>query len=771
MLLKSNEVNQLTKGAIIFQEQEAVTHVCIILKGHIVARNKGSRITLSQGCIIGLPDLFIGRYLSEYVVEEDAIIYPFPASKPKDLEGMFAMNKEYQGLMMYSLCTYIKKLNTVVEELRNCAESIYSYVQDINGKYKEYCMEYKQPYSENTLINRMEPYLNDLPSNQELIEYYLNCSKIPLATLKEYFGHSAFMTMHHVEESAGVITAMMMEGIELTEYIKDAFIFMMNGNEPSLFCKMAEMFLSLKANGTYSKQIMETIDVMVDEINRTDLLFERNTNSRLPVNRANFEKMYCNLISGADTLLSQSEVKEITTEEILENCKDSLRQIFKYSTFEEDKQLRLNELVNQFLNLPDRLSTSEEVRALRKHLTVLFYELYENVFYSAYELESMPKVVELFLNFGFLDERLLSEEQVVSLYRISLDKNEYEVKVYTIFEWLKLIYEGKKEPSKNEFDQDYSDYIRHMKKTEAMSEEQVRARLADPKERLHFEIVNMFTVNNKVVHGQVSTFVPCLYKEVFLNFPEKELLTRERVNQSFARIKGIDYSAFYRESMYVNQDAKIEKEYIMQEVYPDIILMPMAGSSSSMWQEISGKKRNMPGRFILPIFLDTNLDDVMIRLFGRFRWELCRCIQGTAWNNLKHKSLTSEYMDYLQFYRKNRDLTEERKEKLKLQIQKARNNSREVFVLDYEAWIKGEANGAIRLNKVVREIMATYCPFSKEIRQKCMTQPMFAEAYARFQRDTSKKLHDFECRIRNMEKENSTITKEITDTLTYYKEL
>ena len=59
-----------------------------------------------------------------------------------------------------------------------------------------------------------------------------------------------------------------------------------------------------------------------------------------------------------------------------------------------------------------------------------------------------------------------------------------------------------------------------------------------------------------------------------------------------------------------------------------------------------------------------------------------------------YKSLTSEYSDYLQFYRKNRDLSEEKKDKIKLQIQKGRNNSSEIFVIDYEAWINYESKGA-----------------------------------------------------------------------------
>ena len=91
-------------------------------------------------------------------------------------------------------------------------------------------------------------------------------------------------------------------------------------------------------------------------------------------------------------------------------------------------------------------------------------------------------------------------------------------------------------------------------------------------------------------------------------------------------------------------------------------------------------------------------------MVGAFRWELCRTVQGTYWNDVREKSLTSEYCDYVQFYKKNRELSEEVKEKIKAQLQKARNNTREMFVKDYEVWVKNECMGMSRVNKVVRSI-------------------------------------------------------------------
>jgi len=198
--------------------------------------------------------------------------------------------------------------------------------------------------------------------------------------------------------------------------------------------------------------------------------------------------------------------------------------------------------------------------------------------------------------------------------------------------------------------------------------------------------------------------------------------------------------------------------------------MPTVGTNAVMWQDISGRKRGTPARFIFPVLFDADLYLNMVKLCGRFRWEMCRTIEGIAWNDIKYKSLTSEYSDYIQFYKKNKNLSEEKKEKIKLQIQKGRNNSREIFVIDYETWINFESTGAIKLNKLARKILATYCPFSKKIRDQLTIQPVFEEAFARFNKNRLKKIKELEGRYRMLQKDNIQPTEEMIDTLNYYKE-
>ena len=252
---------------------------------------------------------------------------------------------------------------------------------------------------------------------------------------------------------------------------------------------------------------------------------------------------------------------------------------------------------------------------------------------------------------------------------------------------------------------------------------------------------------------------------------QRTFLSKDKINASLRKLRQIDYSVFYREMLFHKDDSPITKEYMMEEVAPDVILLPACGAKGIMWQELSGRRRNSKGRFLLPHFFEGDLELAMIQLCGRFRWELCRTMQGTSWNNIQIKSLTSEYSDYIQFYRKNRDLSEDKKEKLKMQIQKCRNNTREVFVTDYINWIRHEAKGGITLNKTVREIMATYCPFTKKIRETIVEQPLFRDAMARFMRETGKKNKEYALKFRVWEKDGIEVPAEIIQTRDFYRDL
>lgn len=458
--------------------------------------------------------------------------------------------------------------------------------------------------------------------------------------------------------------------------------------------------------------------------------------------------------------------------ELVKNeLKDSLGSIIDYADMDKTEAVKFKMMVESFRTLPDKNSSDNAIRQMRKRITEEFYNIYESVFLKYKKDENKSRLIEMFLKFGYMDEREFDEKTLATLYYFEPDINGGKYNVYTIYDWLTQIYEGMREPSKDEFDSDYKERFRELKRTKSYTKAEELAYFNDKEGKVRFEIDNLFRSTNRITSGEISVFYPILTQEKFTKDLKSMFLDKNKIEQAIDNVLDVDFSLFHREQMYYDEDNKIDNITIMKQVFPDIILMPNVGSKGIMWQEISEKKRDTPARFVLSEFFAGNLETTVIDIAGMFRWELCRTIQGNYWNDLREHSLTAEYCDYMQFYKKNKDLSEEIKDKIRTQYKNCRNNTREMFVKDYEAWIKYEAKGALRLNKVTRRILYIYCPASVKYRANLEKQPAFTDAAAQYERDRQKKIKELKGFNSNVTKRGGTITKVLEDNLAFYEDM
>ena len=315
---------------------------------------------------------------------------------------------------------------------------------------------------------------------------------------------------------------------------------------------------------------------------------------------------------------------------------------------------------------------------------------------------------------------------------------------------------------------DYPAYLADLRKNGKITPEKQNKLMGNNEYKVRYEMQNMFVSGNRITYGKISTFCPILEEGDLINSIEKMIVTAQKLETAMDKVREIDFSVFYREVQFSDPDKGINREMIMKEILPDIILMPNAGTRAQMWQETAGVRRDTSARFLFPIFTAVDLDDMMIDTIGRYRWEICRKIQGVHWNDIREKSLTAEYCDYLQFYRKNHELSPEAKEKIKSALLRSRNNYREVFVKDYQSWVKYESKGSYRLNKVTREILLSYCPFAKEIRKELVTNPMYESALHRYEIMNEKKIQRIQGVYDKYRKAGGEITQDLADNLDYY---
>lgn len=779
MQITINAVNQAEAGTCILQQGESAEYICMVLKGKAAAKSKGVNLVLGAGSFLGMSDFYAGKYLCDYVATETITFFAFPTSKAKGLKHILTANRDYGGLMVWSFARYITELNRLLEEICENAKQLGEKVREYYLRYTESGTGKGLTLRRLTFAEELKPLLLSHIPNVKKIAYYQEAARIPLEKHKGYYLDSMLMSEHQVEDEAVLINALLAACKEAAAYYEDVFFCLMNNGEQNLFLYVAAMLVEAGQKNVETEDLSGMLDELTDQINIAENFLSSRIGSSVDVNRKRMEEIYFSVISGAATEVGIAEEKETLVEVIDEEqmgqikriLTGSLQQILEFSGWEAERAGGFKAAVEAFIQLPDRLSTEDTVRKLKRDISKQFFDLYQDVFLRAYKEKTAPMAVELFLDYAFVDERLITEEQLAAFCGLQKESQCGPCEVYTIREWLRLVYEGKKEPSKSEMDMTFEENLRDMKKRGLLTDEQMRAAATDRTGRLEYEIHNMFSCNDRLVNGQISTFVPILYKEGIGWAPQRSYLTRKKINEVISKLLKVDPTVFYREAMYRNEEMGIEKEFIMKQVFPEIILLPCTGVKAIMWQEITGKRRDSQARFLLPRFFEGDPEDVMVQTLGRFRWELCRTMMGLAWNNIQIKSLTSEYCDYLQYYRKNHELSEERKEKVKAQLQKAKGSTKEAFVQDYEIWVKYEANGAVRLNKIAREFLASYCPFAAETRAALRSQPIFEDAMGRFERGRSKKVYELEMHYRMLEKEKGEIPEELVQTLHYYKNL
>ncbi len=769
--LKIKEANKIQKGTVIYKEKEPVTSICVVVKGKVTAKNEFIKMELSMGAFIGIVDFATGRYLLDYEASTDCVVYPFEATKLSELRNVFATNnKEYKGIVVTSMVKMYADLYAANVAFTGVAKTLHEVLSAGYAKYIDACKNGGAAISEYVDLSKVSPYVRLIPLDENEQKKILEMTAIPAEAVKAFFGPTTELVMEKIDVLSKATVEMLEEVMNQGSYIDDKCAMLYSDGDGNLLALSMKLASELENWGRPDKSLETMCTGLLKSFNEAESVKKQFMGDPRLVNRNRLAKIIKG-VALTEEEEADNEANMAKDEDLYRSLKNSMRTILTFGDVPTDIAKEYEEAVNAFVDSNDRMSTEEDGRKVRHRVSNVFYKVYKCVFLQSIKSSKIPLPAELFLDYGYTDERLVTRDEALEICKLKVGtKMKYCSEIFTIREWLMAVYSGKREPSKNEFDTEYNEFLREQKKNKSIDEEEEKRRLANPEMRLDYEIFNMFKYTHRSVNGQLSTFIPILCSEQITGSPMRAAVTKDRIGQQIEKCRDLDYSAYRREMLFADKELGIEKEPIQVEVCPDIILFPCFGQNATMWQEISCKRRDTPGRILFPIMFDGNLEALLIKQIGRFRWELCRTMQGTAWNNIQFKSLTSEYSDYIQYYKKNHDLTDDRKEKVKMQIVKAKNNLREVFVQDYENWIRYESQGGMKLNKPSREILAKYVPFKKEVRENLKTQPAFSEAIEVFTRENAKKAREVELRMHAITKNKIEVPEPIKETYKFYTE-
>lgn len=744
---------ELKQGTVICESGQPFTSLHMIVKGTVRAVYSDGEFFLDKGDIIGLCELYHDSYIFSYIAFDDVTIASFPY-KAGSLIALFKKQPDFASLTASSCFKQMKNVLEVYEFSKYDCDSLYHYLMDSYKEYATLCERYR-------MSSRLLPDLEDIGQlsleedvSQWLIDYYENMSTVLSHTLSmspvpyyEFLNGILMKTSQDIAEVMSVCRIMY-------DYKADIAQLLMNENRLDLFDLYTTLFFRIGQDKEDSTSIGAAVSRMMINLEGFGSIDRALYETRVSEYRENLTALEEN---GFET---PSETEEsIRHADVLTGSLDT---ILKYSECDEEISTNFRKYLEQYKRQIDKNATDDDSRRLRLSITKLFYKIYTAAFKISLNDENIPTILKMFFQFGYMDEELAGMENASFLYSTAENfPSDPEHHVYTVYEWLRAIYDGKKEPSRNEFDVDYAAHIHEMKVTGKITPAQEKQMAANKMQKVIFELENMFPIVNKVTFGRLTTFCPVFSEHNVLKDLSQSLVSANRVQEAVNEIRGIDFGAFCRETVYSNPEGGVAKEFVNVEVLPDIILLPNIGIRGVMWQEIEGKRRTTPARMMTSIFQMEDLLATLARLTGEFRWEMCKRIQGARWNDVSDRSLTSEYFEYIQFYKKNRDLTPEAKDKIKSAMQKAKNSYKEMFVRDYVIWIMYEGNGSPRLNKVSRNILFTYCPFSLKIRERLHTNPLYKDILDRYDIRTAQKLHHMDNLYQKLQNSRLPVPKEV----------
>lgn len=747
---------EFRKDEVIYESGQKLTALYMIIKGSAEVSCEVGSYELHNGDVIGLPDMLHKEVYFRYVAKEALTVMEYPA----DTEALQIVFTAGRDAVRYFQSSLFRQINEILLKYQNIKARYDSHREYLINGYENYFRICEKNHISPGELEAYGDFMEVQP--EPPLPYWFSGYYSTMEQMLSVWDHnntdmnflSGFMskTCEDMEHIVGLCAGMQ-------ERIQDIREMIMNENSLDLL----ELYVSLYGRLTV-KNGMEDVSVILVQRVIQDLLVRMEKQGFAEKDfyqqrKMEYEKQ---TVMAAQQSKKQQEEASRLDADIVKELKNSLAQILTFAGCDKEFAASFREHVEHYRKLVNKNSTEDDVRTLRMHITKEFNRLYAQAFEQSLKETEIPKVVWMFFAFGYVDEELAGLDHAVYLYRMANHlPTDPAQGVYSYYEWLKAIYEGKKEPCRNEFDMDFGEFLHEQVRLGKITKEEERASLGDREARVRYELENVFPSVNKTTSGRISTYCPLFSEHNLLKQIDQALVTSKRITQARDLIRSVDYGAYFRETIYTNPAEGIQKEFIHVEVLPDFILMPNIGTRGIMWQEIEGKRRTTPARMMLSLMHLEDVQTTLLKLTGQFRWEMCKREQGARWNDVSERSLTSEYFDYAQFYKKNNDLSSEAKEKIKNDLVKVKNSFKELFVRDYCIWIQFESNGAPRLNKVVRGILFTYCPFSAELREKLGINPMYKDMIAHYTMKLAQKCHRMDNLIQKQKNAGKSIPQEI----------
>ena len=434
------KVLKVKKGGLIAKRQEKVMEWYLIQEGSVECRFSFVKIVMKRNSIIGILDT--GWFGCDYVAREDTTVITIPCKNAQDLSNILAKNENFRPVFLRTAIEQRQQALCLYVDLYRKVRLLHAKAEEFYNDYKNRCSQLlvdEQPFARMecfealNLQHRAEEW--EVRNSDSLVKNYLR-EYMQLMIKDDNLCVGAIMEasaqMHRVTLGIG----------EMVNYMLRNKDILFAETKDDLFHLYYDLTVARSRKGndvTWEKeQMLAIVEVM------------------------QILGIYGDCMEEAQQRCAGSNFEGLSVDRVYVAKEDCVARIMEYAGY-------ANEDIHAFRTALKEQNTREVSRK--------FYEIYLRTFLRSTENLIKPSpIIQMFLNFGFMDAECLGEDLTNALYNlvdsIGLFQSQH---VYTMYDWLLHIYNGDCVPSINEMNMDYAGALQQQLKQGNITEEQMKA--------------------------------------------------------------------------------------------------------------------------------------------------------------------------------------------------------------------------------------------------------------------------------------------------------
>jgi len=509
---------------------------------------------LNQNIFIGANDLLrYGKSSLTVTAATDCNIYAYVEDSAQSLLNFIFSQKDYGGYILNSICNIINNTHQAYQKLyRYClmTESLYN---NLCAYYMSIAEEYRlEPakweisqrgaaeltkrrnsgesvpvYFSKQFVESFDPgeaaaFFPEAAQLKEEIEYFVHLFNIPTEPKKAFFAADRLITEKHINEASECLERLLAQLSAVISRLENALALIYRDHDENCYHAFLNAAGAMKDAALDYTPALGAANYILEKLKEISAYINFEYKHHTGIDFDYLDHYHGNFAAslksaqpgGNDSSAGTIEVQANNT--LPEELTDSASKLLKYAEMPEDKEICFMMNLTAFRNLKDRLSSDESARTIRGAITDLYFEIYQKVFKKAFRTKDQSRLIRMFLNYGYMDEKLLDNNQTMAIYKLAGTNHETGIaNVYFMSDWLEEIYSMEKDPSINNFGNDYFDTFRELKKQGRLTDKDKAAYEADAEGRLSFEINNMMRLNHRLCHGQIALYFPILHRDMF----------------------------------------------------------------------------------------------------------------------------------------------------------------------------------------------------------------------------------------------------------------